>query len=31
MSESNTELVRAGYEAFGRGDLDVVMQFPASH
>jgi len=27
MSESNTESVRAGYEAFGRGDMDVVTQF----
>jgi ketosteroid isomerase-like protein len=27
MSESNIELVRSGYEAFGRGDMDVVMQF----
>jgi uncharacterized protein len=26
MSESNTELVRAGYEAFGRGDMDALMQ-----
>ena len=27
MSESNADLVRAGYDAFGRGDMDVVMQF----
>jgi ketosteroid isomerase-like protein len=26
MSENNTELVRGGYEAFGSGDMDAVMQ-----
>ncbi|HEV7145439.1 MAG TPA: nuclear transport factor 2 family protein [Pedococcus sp.] len=26
MNESDTELVRAGYEAFGRGDMDLVLQ-----
>jgi uncharacterized protein len=27
MNQSNTDLVRGGYEAFGRGDMDAVMQF----
>ncbi len=27
MSESNSDLVRAGYDAFGRGDMEVVLQF----
>ena len=25
MNQSNTDLVRAGYEAFGRGDMDALM------
>ncbi|HYN30369.1 MAG TPA: nuclear transport factor 2 family protein [Dermatophilaceae bacterium] len=26
MSESTTELVRGAYDAFGRGDMEIVMQ-----
>jgi ketosteroid isomerase-like protein len=26
MNDSNVDLIRGGYEAFGRGDMDAVMQ-----